>query len=306
MSLSDVDVAFILDTRDFFSNAAIWPEQPREIDHQGWLENFTGSHDRSIAANLLDSYLLISSKQAEKMVTSAFHSLAPLQGDMFSSDTSKYQRDWDDFRAKIAVTFPARRNDPAGSGHMFVRTARTFVQDRTTQLFTPDNLIISLASNMTPRPVVFVDDFSGSGDQFVATWHRPHTLSDNTTHSFASLAAEGAISQVYFIPAIATVSAKTTLRQMAPEVCLRPAHLLPTRYTATSPTTSLVAANLRNDLHSFLVRHAEKAGYPEDHVYGYNDGGLALSFEHATPDNTLPIFNGGTNRPTSWRPLRSK
>lgn len=28
MSLSEADVGFILDTRDFFSNAAIWPQHP--------------------------------------------------------------------------------------------------------------------------------------------------------------------------------------------------------------------------------------------------------------------------------------
>ncbi|WP_454173123.1 phosphoribosyltransferase-like protein [Microbacterium maritypicum] len=306
MSLSEADVGFILDTRDFFSNAAIWPQQPREIDHQGWLENFSDSHDRSIAANLLDSYLLISSAQTEKMLISAFHSLAPLQGDMFCSDPSTYQQDWDAFRSSIAVTFPSRRNDPAGSGHMFVRTARTFVLDRATQLFAPEDLVASLASSAVPRPVVFVDDFSGSGDQFVATWRRNYTLPDDSTHTFASLAAAGLISQVFFIPSIATASAKTTLRTMAPEVCLLPAHLLPTRYSATSPVTSLVSPELRDDLHDFLVRHADRAGYSASHVYGYKDGGLALSFEHGTPDNTLPIFNGGTNRPSSWRPLRSK
>lgn len=306
MSLSDVDVGFILDTRDFFSNAAIWPQQPWDIDHQGWLGNFSGSHDRSIAANLLDSYLLISSAQAEKMLLSAFHALAPLQGDMFASDPTEYQQDWNEFRATIAVTFPARRNDPGGSGHMFARTARTFVHDRATQLFTPESLVESLASGSESRPVVFVDDFAGSGDQFVATWRRVHRLPDNSTHSFASLAAEGAISQIFFIPPIATVSAKKTLRELAPEVRLMPAHLLPTRYSATSPTTSLVSPELRDDLHDFLVRHAEKAGYSKEHVYGYNDGGLALSFEHGTPDNTLPVFNGGRSRPSTWRPLRSK
>lgn len=306
MTASVAEEEFILSTRDFFSNASIWPQQPRDVDHRGWLTNFEGDHDRAIATQLLDSFLLISTNQVEKMVTSSFHSLSPLQGDMFDNDPAAYSNAWKRFRERLAVTFPARRNDPAGSGHLFARTARALVADRDEQLFEPDSLVIELAQRGTPRPVVFVDDFSGTGNQFTASWTRDVTLPDGSKHSFASLAKKGLIEQAYFIPAVAAARAKSRIAQVAPQVQVRPAHLLPTRYSASDAATSLVEPELRADLHDFLCRYADRAGYSQEHVYGYENCGLALSFEHSTPDNTLPIFNGGTRRPSTWRALRSK
>lgn len=305
MSVSAAEVEFILDTRDFFSNVSIWPQHPRDIDHRGWLANFSDANDKAIAAQLLDSYLLIGSAQAEKMMTSAFHSLAPLQADMFVTKPAAYQAAWTNFRRRIAVSFPARRNDPAGSGHLFVRAARALVPNPAKQLFEPEVLVTALATSRVPTTVVFVDDFSGTGDQFTSAWLRRCTLPDGAEHSFASLAVDGIIQEAFFIPSIATARAKARIKQSAPFVQVRPAHLLPGRYSADDVNTSLVSPELRSQLHSFLVRHAIRAGYSEKHVYGYEDCGLALSFEHSTPDNSLPIFNGGANKPPAWRPLRS-
>ncbi len=306
MAVSAVEIEFTLDTRDFFSNVAIWPQQPREVDHRGWLGNFRDESDRAIAAQLLDSYLLISTAQAEKMMTSAFHSLAPTRADLFTSTPDEYQNAWSQFREHVAVTFPSHRNNPAGSGHLFVRAAREIVPDPAKQLFDPSALVVALASTKAPTRVVFVDDFSGTGNQFTSTWLQKHPLPDGSESSFAALALEGVIMEAFFIPSVATWRAKSRIAEMAPTVQVKPAHLLPPRYSAMDASTSLVTAESRGELHDFLVRYAASAGYSDQHVYGYEECGLALSFEHSTPDNTLPIFNGGPRRPAAWRPLRSK
>lgn len=304
MALSNAEETFVLDTRRYFSNIAVWPRQPVDVNPRGWLSNFDRA-DRELATNLLDSFLLISTEQSTKMVSSAFHALAASQHDMFELSSSEYQSAWTDFRSRILVTYPARPNDPAGSGHIYARAARSLVAAPDQQLFDPPALVQRLTSTATAATVVFVDDFSGTGDQFCDAWARDHSTADGSVTSFAALSDEGRIAEAIFLPAIVTASAKAHIARFCPAVDVRPAHVLPPRYSASDPDTTLVPAPLRAGLDDLLVRYADRAGYSAAGRYGYGDCGLAISFEHATPDNTLPIFNGGPMRPSAWTPLRS-
>lgn len=301
---NEVERKFVLDTRAFFSNIDVWPQSPRHVDPRGWLSNFAEGRDLMIAAHLLDSFLLISTAQVQKMVASAFHSLSPIVSDMFSLSPEQYEQDWHEFRASIRLTFPSQRKDPAGSGHLFARHARTLVADQDVQIVDPADLVKELADLDNPCAVVVVDDFSGTGNQFCDLWHRKYSIGAETSRSLFQLHEEGLITQAYFIPAISTARARAHIARLAPKVDVRAAHLIPPRYSATDPETSLVPAELRSHLGDFLERYASAAGYSSSGMYGYERSGLAISFEHSTPDNTLPIFNGGENRPANWRPLR--
>lgn len=303
MSASELEMSCIVETREYFSDIGVWPERPRQIDASGWLKNFRNEMDQRLAATLLDSFLVISTKQCSAMVKSAFHALSSMCGDMFDLDTDNYARAWDEFRDSVIVTFPKRRSDPTGSGHIFARAARELVPKPTLQILDPATAIRSILAAPASKPVVFVDDFSGSGDQFLETWFG-QTASQMSKTSFSDLADEGRIASAYFTPAIATWRARQNVLSAAPFVRVLPAHVLPPRYSAAEPTCTLVPAADHDALDDLLLRYAKAAGYAPSARYGYQSCGLALSFEHATPDNTLPIFNGGPERPKSWRPLR--
>lgn len=304
MALSTAEETFVLETRRYFSNIAVWPRQPVDVNPDGWLRNFDKA-DRELAIHLLDSFLLISTEQSVKMVSSAFHALAASRNDMFGLTSEQYQSAWTSFRARILVTYPARPNDPAGSGHIYARAARSLVAAPTDQLFEPTALMEHLISSNAAPAVLFLDDFSGTGNQFCDAWGRDRQTSAGISTSFAALYESGRIAEAIFVPAIATATAKSNIARYCPEVEVRPAHTLPPRYSASDPDTTLVPEPLRVSLDDLLVRYAEKAGYSEQARYGYEASGLAISFEHSTPDNTLPIFNGGPTRPPAWTPLRS-
>lgn len=305
MSTWQVEARYIRDTREYFSNISVWPEWQTEVDPDGWLQNFRSAADKQLATSLLDSFLIISTKQCHAMVRSAFHSLSASRGDIFSMSGEQYRGVWEDFRASTIVSFPARRRDPGGSGHLFVREFKTILPNPTGQLLESESAVNEIAARDTSSTIVFVDDFSGSGNQFLETWAEKFSNSQGLENSFASLAATGKIDRAYFIPAIATWRARQQIKRFAPIVEVRPAHVLPPRYSAYERSTSLVPPRKWPALDAMLTRYSAAAGYSEAARYGYEDCGLALSFEHKTPDNTLPIFNGGPNRPPTWRPLRA-
>lgn len=306
MAARDIETRYMLDTREYFSNIGIWPSMPMEVDTEGWLSNFTRGADRNLAADLLDSFLIISTKQCLTMVASAFHALSTTRGDFFEMAGDDYAAAWQEFRESVIVSFPASRSDPGGSGHLFVRHLRTLVHDPVRQILESAAAVQEISTSPDPRSIVFVDDFSGSGNQFLETWETKFALSSGEDASFASLTAAGKIEEAFFIPAIATWRAKQRILESAPSVQIRAAHVLPPRYSAREDPTSLVSPGARDALHELLRRYSVDAGYTEGGRWGYEDCALALSFEHKTPDNTLPIFNGGPERPASWKPLRSQ
>lgn len=303
--ITDAEARFITDTREYFSNIGLWPERPRHVNPEGWLSNFSEGTDRALAASLLDSFLLIRTDQCQTMATSAFHGLSASRGDVFAMTPAQHKNAWADFRSTVIVTFPARRSDPAGSGHIFARAARSWVSDPDAQVMEPGVAAKHIASAPHPCIIVFVDDFAGSGNQFCDTWMANFASSGSGTLSFSELANEQRLREVYFIPAISTWRAKMRIAGAAPIVAVKPAHVLPPRYSAAEDNHTLVPAKDRAALTDLLKRYAEPAGYDPANPFGYEACGLAISFEHATPDNTLPIFNGGPNRPATWRSLRS-
>lgn len=305
MPITDAEARFIVETREYFSNIGLWPDRPRHVNPHGWLANFSEGPDRRLAASLLDSFLMIRTDQCQTMATSAFHGLSASRGDVFASTPTANKQAWDEFRSSVIVTFPARRSDPAGSGHIFARAARSWVPNPDAQLMEPAMAVNHIAKASHPCTIVFVDDFAGSGNQFCDTWMAKFAVDGGTTTSFEGLANDSRLREVYFIPAISTWRAKMRIARTAPEVTVRPAHVLPPRYSAAEEDHTLVPPSDRAALNELLQRYAAPAGYDPSHPFGYEECGLAISFEHATPDNTLPIFNGGPKRPTTWRPLRS-
>lgn len=307
MPILEPEARFIRETREYFSNIKLWPASPRDIDVDGWLSNFSEGDDRLLATSLLDSYLLISTDQCVAMVASAFHTLSGEGRDPFSLDYKDYKSEWDEFRSSVIVTFPASKSDPAGSGHIFARAAREWVVDAELQILTPADAVQRIVSSGERPPVVFVDDFSGSGTQFCGTWVKKFMTDDGSEYNFTALDKLGVLGETFFIPAICTWKAKREILKFSGgRVRVKPAHVLPPRYSAREPGHTLVPSGDHQALVDLLRRYANQAGYTPSQVFGYKEGGLALSFEHLTPDNTLPIFNGGPNRPNAWRALRRK
>jgi hypothetical protein len=291
----------LLDLRSYYTRVGLWPAQPFDIDPEGWLLNFSGADDIAMAEALLDSFIHFNEKQTLKFFLSAFASLAStayvegLPGDSLESK-------WKAFRAQALVSFPAGEDEsPTGSGYVFIRMARQRLELAESRLVDPAHLVRALLTGGVARPVVFVDDIVGSGDQFIETWTRAHEVNGQWSTLQEAVSATG--STLFYSPALCTELGAQAIRSRAPEVVLSPAHYIPAVYGALHPETILVPDDMRAALPDFVRRYAPRVGATESMAFGHARLGLAIAFDHSTPDLTLPIF---WREHPGWTPLRTR
>ena len=135
---------------------------------------------------------------------------------------------------------------------------------------------------------VFVDDFLGTGRQF---------------HNFAAdFSLSSLFSEAYCIyaPLVAHASGLESLNSGYPSLRVTPVELLDTSHNLFSTESYYFrdTANTAATARSFYAQLVAQHGLPA--TAGFGDLGLVYAFEHATPDNSLPILWAESS---SWHPL---
>jgi hypothetical protein len=142
------------------------------LDPEAWLRNFRHSEiDHEV--HLLSAFMYFNRELVIEMFASSVQALsrrAFRKGDSFVTALSSWQLFFD--RA-IVVPVAGDRDNPSDSGFSFARIARQHLGFSEEQILSPVNALSELAKG--PRPVVFVDDFVGTGSQFTGTWFREFT-----------------------------------------------------------------------------------------------------------------------------------
>ncbi|MEV4737575.1 hypothetical protein MRBLWO14_002469 [Microbacterium sp. LWO14-1.2] len=286
----------IVEARRYLSRIRVWPKA-RNLHVEAWVENFEHGIDREVAHALLDSFVFINDDHRIAALSSTIRSLStrPEFGDA-SARVEAWERFLGEAIASIPLSFAG---DGAASGYQYLRTARALGFAR---CIDSERLIHELLSAKTLRPIVFLDDISGTGGQFIANWERVYSTQAGRS-SLRKLAAEQRLGAVYFVPIVATELAKAQIEART-EAVVHPAYLLGEDYSANSPDTRLVPDSLREHLIEVATRHAPSTGLDADGPLGYKAQGLAVSFQDKAPNNTLPILQPARPSPT-WKPLIS-
>jgi hypothetical protein len=259
------------------------------------LNNFDGA-DADVAAFLLDKFTFYNSKLTDCLFKASYYSLsdgmpkgpqAPGRTDLVSALVD-------------AVFTPVRGEHPnySDSGFILCRKARQL-------LGVPESAIVDTADATyhadKGRTVVFVDDFIGSGDQFIKTW-----TSTIGRASFAEIQARSRFVAVY-ITLVATEFGLQKVHLSAPAVAVCAAHVLGRNSTLDGVIGG--DAGLQSSVTAFLYKYAARLRPRDEHMaktqeyllYGYKKRKLLFAFEHSVPDATLPIFwSPGDN---NWEPL---
>ena len=150
--------------------------------------------------------------------------------------------------------------------------------------------------------VVFVDDFVGSGNQFVETWYRTYRT---PYESFKALAPMSR-AKFYYCPAFCTQLGLRRINQECQEVSVNPGVFIPDNYGALAANSVVWPSHLKNTAEDFLRTASARAGIPDtggtepDDWRGFASLGLTVAFENSVPDATLPITYWEQN---GWRPL---
>jgi hypothetical protein len=210
---------------------------------------------------------------------------------------------WRDFCGQALITIVQGEDpNPSDSGWLFARKARQAVGIDQNQLFQPREVVEKLAQGFT-GPVVFVDDFVGSGEQFLKTWRRTYSHATGVA-SFESLAAATSAT-FYYCNAMTTEYGRRRLNRHVPQLRISAGNVIPQRYSLADPQSMLWPEPIRDDGIAFIEKVGRRLGYDADNGgetdwRGFHKLGLALAFQHSVPDANLPLFFTDNN---GWTPL---
>lgn len=281
---------------EYFTEVQLWPLRTK-LDPGRWLKNFLPAEEEH-AVCLLSSFLYFSEAMVLQLFESAFQALS--LHPMFTRCTFlKAQGQWRAFFDNALITHvTGERPNSTDSGYAFLRMARQHVGIQQERIGLPVEIANRLIAE-GPRPVVFVDDFVGSGRQCVATWKRPMPLSNGRTASFEKLASIHG-SSFFYCPLISTERGLRRLQQECPGLTVSCPHVIGDRYSALTPNSLIWSDHLRSGARDFLFGTSKRAGIPDGLWQGFDGLALSIGFAHSIPDATLPIIYWEQN---GWHPL---
>ena len=291
----------VLEKCKYFTTCQVWPLKSR-ADPEAWLSNFR-QDEMAHATQLLNSVLLFQPPFMNGLFYSAFQSLSHrlVRG---SDSFATAQARWRSFVDRVIITHVSGENpSTTDSGFTFARKAKKTLGIQESQILPPEEAIERVMA-LRAQPVVFVDDFVGSGNQFVVTWKRQHAIRTANTVSFQNLAAMG-FGEYFYVPLICTDLGRGRIVRECPDVHIQAAHVLDPRYSALHPDSVIWPELLRTTAPTFLREVSMRAGIPNDptsvhHYQGFCSLGLTIAFEDSVPDATVPLLSWNEN---GWKPL---
>ncbi len=298
-----VDKAFVLDKCNRFVDFQLWMLRA-DLDPEGWLQNFTAD-EQEHACHLLNSFMFFSTDLVRAMFLSAFQNISCIIRSP-GRDFRLEQSFWRTFCNQTIVTYvTGEMPNPTDSGFIFARMARQYLEIPERMIVEPKEAL-KLLVNGANRPVVFVDDFVGSGQQFISTWKRPYDigLPSGGQYTF-EMYAKSRGGQFFYTPVLSSALGIREILLHCPDVQLSPANVLGTRYNACDPESIVWPPKLLPSGRSFIELASKRAGIPDtgggkNDWRGFNFQGLCVGFEHSVPDATIPIFYWEQN---GWKPL---
>ena len=289
--------SFILSRLELLADFHLWPIGDL-LDPLGWLSNFE-SRERPYALNILYVHLHFSDRLINALFQAAVHSLsAELTANAQTPDHASAI--WQSFLASLTVTYvEGESRGPSASGYRFTSKARQVAGIPEPRIVHPPAALRTLLINSN-SPLLFVDDFIGSGQQMKADWSRKHRV-DSIDISFSDVCRPGA--SIFYVPLIATTHGLNNVRRSCPGLIVRPAHVLDSTYSLTSADSILWPQHLKQSANDVLFAASRRAGIVRHHKQGwqgFHDLALPLSFDHSVPDATLPLIYWETD---NWKPL---
>lgn len=301
----DLNFELLVEKCSDFASFQIWPLRAR-MDPRGWLSNFSDD-DQPLARHLLNAFTYFSEDITRQLSITALRGISALP-DWRANNSGDIFAGWSEFVRRFRLTHVTGETpNPTDSGHLFTRIARDFAGIAEGQIAGPQETLRRILLHGDNTPVVFVDDFGGSGNQFYETWVRRYNI-DGTCISFADVAANarhhGRVFEAYYSVAICTAYGVENIERDCPGVRVSAGNILDERYSIFHADSLVWPLSLLNEGQAWVHRVSTDLGFVDDDgewgTKGFHGLGLALGFSHKTPDATIPIFRYDRN---GWKPL---
>lgn len=289
----DVYVKDVLARCEALKRAGMWLPEPR-IRPRAWIDNFDDG-DKILAAQLLERFVFYNQRLTDSLLTASFYSIADglKKGPAAPARAQLLQA----LPRAVFTPVSGEAPNPTDSGYFLCRRARQVLNVDEASI---KNTNEALKAAENGSPVVFVDDFIGSGDQFLTTWQ-----DSSAGVSFEQLQAALGFTAIY-VSLVGTDTGIANIGKYAPSVAVCVTHKIDVRGTLWGLQT--LNPSLYTQVDALLKKYTPRLTPHDAYMhqgnyltYGYKGRGLFFAFEHSVPDATLPIFwCRGTN---SWEPL---
>lgn len=278
-----------------FREFAVWPVY-EEFDTEQWLSNFV-SEEKVVAETLLTNFYYFNERMTNALLRAA------IQNYLCREDQCERLSSIGliDYVTETAfVLCEGEEPHPSDSGNLFARKLRDKLLIPEVNIKRPKE---ALSQRTNFRRFIFVDDFAGSGNQFLTTWNEKHNI-DGRQYSFQDISEQGNQCFAYCC-CISTWKARDKISAIRPSVTLSSAHQILDHHSAVN-LSSKIWQNTDAELAQSILKNAStRAGYTaenggKDDWRGFAALGLTLAFNHGIPDASLPIFY---SRRENWKPL---
>lgn len=256
-----------------------------------WWSNFATDEEKYFAACLLDSLIYRSKDQT---ISLARHLIQRGLPDLGRS--TKGITDWSarlypptsvDTRVRLVPVIPPTAN-VTKSGQIIQRLLHKDLRIPESLFTLPDKL-----TSLDPTKIdsiVFIDDFLGTGSQFIDEFFDRLNLAPLSTQV-----------QMIYAPLVAHVDGVARIRASQPTIQIAWAELLDSQHALFGDDCQTFADSLNTPRQAweFYKELVDKRGICARR--GFGDLELAYFFEHSAPDNCLPIFWYAGS--PAWKPL---
>lgn len=290
------DETQVIEACDRLVDFAVWPRG--KVEYKAWLNNFDTA-DRPLAVQMLGRFTYLSHQMVDHLFVSAFQSISNHLGES-GIDFSAKQAAWQSFCSEvIIVPVMGEQPSPADSGWGFARKARQLLGIDEARLKHPHEAVEMIVGGST-APVVFVDDFVGSGEQFRTTWRRRHQSAGG-----ASFAAQASRFSAYYCNVMMTAYGRDRIRLLAPEVRLVSGNTIPRNHNFSVVGSAMWPRGNALQGARLARRIGARLGYTKSDGgvrdwRGFHKLGLGIAMEDSMPDANLPLFFEDID---GWQPL---
>jgi hypothetical protein len=289
--LADLYIESVLMKCETLKKCGLWAPEPH-LRPTAWLDNFADPQDRLLAAIVLDNFVYYADRGANRLLRSAYDRLEDdLLIGRIPRPTSFVTPEA--FLDNLIFT-PIEGEDPrpTDSGKTICKTLRDVVELNDERFFDPRSALLKASVG---HPIVFVDDFIGSGEQLIKTWRRPYLTSPI---SFEEAHAKNPFVALCLVM-VATQKALDNIRDVKIPVHVIATHILDEGYSIQNleaPTITPPLQGFQVLLEEFLRKHAKTLALDsflrlgDQPLYGFHELGLLYATQGSVPDSTVPIL----------------
>jgi len=302
--MADPDHPIYIDTKDrskFFQTIQAWPLD-EDLNYDGWLKNFAAGDDRNLACNILDFFNYYSVGMVNHMLKAS----VAKAGYFFKNHFTDWQHS--DFNDRCVYSYiPGESPNPTDSGNLFARKLRDEVGIPQGRIVEYSRLYEALNILAAPTPIVFVDDFVGTGQQVRKAWKVNPFDKGLTLEQICNAGGHCAV----YAPLIVNSIGYDVIKNECIGLNLSTIHVLGSEYCLFDPKCICWKndIDLYNKGVELILRKSKENGIPSTNggvvtdEKGYLKQGLAISFEHGAPDAIIPLFYWNSD---NWTPLIRK